>query len=75
VPQRRGRGIGRQLLQLLLELADQTGLRCYLDTYNESILPFYASNGFRVAALGRASPNSPTIWGMLRDRARDILLR
>jgi ribosomal protein S18 acetylase RimI-like enzyme len=65
-PALQGQGIGRALLEPVLAQADQDGLICYLDTYNEKSIFFYERNGFSVTNHGQASPESPPIWAMQR---------
>jgi GNAT superfamily N-acetyltransferase len=66
-PNMQGQGVGRLLLQTVLEQADRTGLVCYLDTFNEKNLNFYQRNGFTIVNHGRANPASPQIWAMLHE--------
>jgi GNAT superfamily N-acetyltransferase len=65
-PALQGQGIGGVLVSHMLSLADRQSLTCYLDTYNETNIPFYERNGFTIVGHGQAGPGSPPIWGMLR---------
>jgi ribosomal protein S18 acetylase RimI-like enzyme len=65
-PSRQRLGIGRALLQPVLETADATGLPCYLETENEVNLPFYRGLGFRIVSLGTIPAGGPSYWTMRR---------
>ncbi len=45
-PKLQGRGLGQQLLTPTLELADQQGKACYLETFTPRNMSFYARLGF-----------------------------
>jgi GNAT superfamily N-acetyltransferase len=47
-PAQQGQGVGRALLQPMLDKADAAGLPCYLDTAQPLAVPFYQKLGFRV---------------------------
>ena len=54
----------------MLSRADDTGLRCYLETSEEHNVPFYERHGFVVAG-GRRDPDGlPPFWPMLREPER-----
>jgi len=60
------RGIGCLLLEPILKKASQSDLHCYLETHDESNLPFYKNNGFEIVHEGVIRKNGPKIWAMLR---------
>jgi ribosomal protein S18 acetylase RimI-like enzyme len=66
-PSRQGQGIGRVLMEPVLEQADQESLVCYLDTNNERNIPFYEKNGFTLANHGQGQHTFPHTWTMLRE--------
>lgn len=72
-PTRQGHGIGGRLMQPVLAKASASGLPCYLETMNESNLPFYEKHGFRVVNEGVVSGvhDAPghdlRVWTMLRS--------
>jgi GNAT superfamily N-acetyltransferase len=59
------RGVGSALLTPVLERADATGVRCYLETGNEDNVPWYRRQGFEVLSEV-AVQRGPTIWSMHR---------
>jgi ribosomal protein S18 acetylase RimI-like enzyme len=65
-PATRGRGVGRSLLQPVLAQADKDALPCYLETCNEKNLSFYKQSGFTLFDHGKACPDGPDTWAMLR---------
>jgi ribosomal protein S18 acetylase RimI-like enzyme len=48
VPESQGQGIGGQLIQPILQEADQNQTLCYLETSTESGVRFYSRHGFEV---------------------------
>jgi GNAT superfamily N-acetyltransferase len=64
-PALQGQGIGGRLLQPVLERADAAEQPCYLETQNDSNLPFYTKHGFEVASEGK-TPGGLQVWAMLR---------
>lgn len=64
-PSRQRFGIGGALLRPILDRADRSGVACYLETFAERNLAFYARHGFRVCAED-AVPGGPRFWGMIR---------
>ena len=65
-PSQQGKGLGGRLLQPVLSQADGAGQPCYLETLNESNLPFYHKHGFEVASSGVVPKNSLRVWAMVR---------
>jgi len=61
-----GQGVGRTLLSLVLERADQEGLPCYLETFVPQNVPFYEHRGFRVVAGGLDRRSLVPFWAMRR---------
>lgn len=71
LPEARGKGIGRALIEKCLETAKETGYtQCYLETMPElkDALYIYAKNGFRYlnGPLGNSGHHGCTLW-MLKD--------
>ena len=66
-PTARGLGIGTQLLEPVLALADEAGQRCYLETMTERNVGWYRGLGFEVKEAGvRFVPGGPQNWTMMR---------
>ena len=61
-----GQGIGREVLQPGLNLANSLGVPCYLETSSESNVGFYERIGFRVSGQLRVRDSGPEIWGMVK---------
>jgi ribosomal protein S18 acetylase RimI-like enzyme len=59
------RMIARALLEPGLLRADSDGLRCYLETFQESDLRFYEELGFRIAGAGCIA-GGPNFWALIR---------
>lgn len=73
-PDRQRRGLGAAVLQPGLELADQSGLMCALETSTEGNVTFYRSVGFevvdhRVVEYHRNNDIGPDVWTMWRQPA------
>ena len=71
LPEARGKGIGRALIEKCLETAKETGYtQCYLETMPDlkDALYIYAKNGFRYlnGPLGNSGHHGCTLW-MLKD--------
>jgi hypothetical protein len=58
--------IARALIEPVLSRADSTGMPCYLETFNESRLPFYKNHGFRITGAGKIPGGGPSFWAMTR---------
>ena len=67
VPEAQGKGIGAALMRDFLRRLDARRRPAFLETAEETNLPFYARFGFKVTAEYRAAPNSPRIWAMWRQ--------
>lgn len=63
-PSARGRGLGSALVEHGLGLARADGLPAFLETAQQSNIPFYEGFGFAVVAEERAPGDGPTIWFM-----------
>ena len=63
-PGAQGCGLGRILVQHGLDLAVAEGRPAFLETGNESNLPFYQSLGFRLVDRQQAPDGGPAIWFM-----------
>jgi GNAT superfamily N-acetyltransferase len=65
-PRLQGRGLGRALVQPVLDRCDREIVPAYLETQKPENLPFYERFGFRVTdEIG--VPGSPSVWLMWRD--------
>jgi hypothetical protein len=54
------------LIQPVLSRADSDRPPCYLETFQERNVPFYAGHGFRIAGVGRIPDGGPVFWSMIR---------
>jgi GNAT superfamily N-acetyltransferase len=66
-PRQQAKGVGRQLLAPVLELADHHGAVCYLETPFPGTLDFYRRLGFVLEIEARPFENAPPIWTMTRQ--------
>ena len=67
-PSAQGQGLGRRLIQPMLDACDQAGVRAYLENSNPDNTGFYNSCGFE--QLGEPihpEPDSPPLVPMLRE--------
>jgi ribosomal protein S18 acetylase RimI-like enzyme len=62
----RGRGLGRRLIEPVLDACDRTGTMAYLENSNPANRRFYASLGFERVELFHATPESPPLEAMRR---------
>lgn len=69
-PASQGQGIGRRLIQPVLNLADQMGVACYLETLAEENLPFYQKYGFEIANAGEIPRHGLKAWMLMRNLRR-----
>jgi ribosomal protein S18 acetylase RimI-like enzyme len=65
-PAHQGSGLGGKLMQPVLAKADAAGLPVYLETQNESNLPFYERHGFKVAGSGESPKSKLAVWALVR---------
>jgi GNAT superfamily N-acetyltransferase len=65
-PRHQGRGLGRALIQPVLDRCDREIVPAYLETQKPENLPFYERFGFRVTDE-ISVPGSPPVWLMWRD--------
>jgi GNAT superfamily N-acetyltransferase len=65
-PSELGKGIGGALIQPVLARAAAEGLLCYLETQNESDVPFYPKHGFEVVSDGEVPKCGRRVWAMVR---------
>ena len=65
-PDYQGRGLGRALLQPVLERADREATPCYLETFLERTVEFYSQLGFEVMHRD-AVPGWPAFWCLRRE--------
>lgn len=66
-PESQGQGVGSKLLQPILTKADQEKLPCYLETYNQANLAFYARYGFKTVEELTISSGGPSVWMLRRN--------
>ena len=67
-PQHQGKGLGRALIEPVVELADREGVGMYLENSKEKNLAFYGRHGFQVRAHTHLpGRNGPPAWLMWRD--------
>jgi len=65
-PDVQGRGLGASVLAPGLAAVDAAGAACFLETYNERSLPFYARLGFVVAGRYAEAVTGCDYWLMVR---------
>lgn len=66
-PDHRGRGLGRAMVEPVLERADREGVGAYLENSKEENLAFYARFGFEVTREMRHRRGGPPMWLMWRS--------
>jgi GNAT superfamily N-acetyltransferase len=66
----RGQGIGRALIQPMLDVADQRDLPVYLENSNPANHGFYAAHGFEKTGDFNAGGTGPVVSPMLRAPRR-----
>ena len=65
-------GLGGELMEVVFEQADATGLPCYLETETPENVAYYRRHGFEVRSEWDVDPEGvtgavgPHMWGMLR---------
>lgn len=64
-PSMQDRAIGAALLEPVLSRADSFGLSCYVETFQETELPFYEACGFRVQGAGQIPGGGPNFWALM----------
>lgn len=64
-PSRQRTGIGRSLVEPMLERADRDGLVTSLETFKAENVPYYERFGFTVS-YEETIPGGPHMWAMLR---------
>ena len=62
----RGMGLGRRLIEPVLQACDRTGTMAYLENSNPANRRFYNSLGFERVELFHATPESPPLEAMQR---------
>ena len=66
-PEFQHRGLGRAVLEPVLNRCDLNGLGAYLENTNVRNLGFYEGLGFRTVEVCTLAGNGPTVWRMWRD--------
>lgn len=68
--QHRGKGLGRKLIQPVLDACDRTGTKAYLENSNPANTGFYTSCGFEACGEIRPTPDGPPLFPMVREPRR-----
>ncbi|MFN3910423.1 GNAT family N-acetyltransferase [Hyphomonas sp.] len=63
----RGQGLGKKLIQPMLDAADRAALPCYLENSNPANTGFYVSHGFERMKLFEPGPGGPPLEAMWRE--------
>jgi GNAT superfamily N-acetyltransferase len=71
-PPAQGKGVGRTLVQPVLDRCDREGLGAYLESSKEQNIPYYERFGFTVTGEVRL-PDGPLVWPMWRDPDAEVL--
>jgi len=66
-PPAQGTGVGSELMRSRLVRCDAAGEAAYLESSNESNVPFYQRHGFRVTGELTIPGGGPTFWLMWRE--------
>ena len=66
-PELQGRGLGERLLRPTLKEADQSGVCCYLETFNARSIRFYDKLGFTEVGSHLEPITNSRYWIMLRE--------
>lgn len=68
-PSRQRSGIGRSLVEPMLERAERDGVVTSLETFRQENVPYYERFGF-VVSYEETIPNGPHMWAMVRRPQR-----
>jgi GNAT superfamily N-acetyltransferase len=67
-PAAQGKGLGRDLVEVMVEIGDREGVPLYLENSKEKNLAFYGRHGFQPREpMHLPGRNGPAIWPMWRD--------
>jgi GNAT superfamily N-acetyltransferase len=66
-PAAQAHGIGSSLVRPVLQMADDRGVGCFLQTATAENVSWYERFGFTVAATYQPTPTWPQVWAMWRD--------
>ena len=69
-PEKQGTGLGRRLIQPVLDACDRAEMPAYLENSNPANTGFYASCGFEPVGEIRPTPDAPPLVPMLRQPRR-----
>jgi hypothetical protein len=69
-PSKRAKVIRRELMAPIFAAADRDLKSCYVETFHETDLPFYAQCGFQIAGAGRIPEGGPNFWTLIRPPRR-----
>ena len=70
-PRSQGKGLGRRLIQPMLEACDRTATRAYLENTNPANTGFYLSCGFEPMGEIRPTADAPPMVQMVREPRSD----
>jgi len=65
-PEYQNNGIGTKIMYPVIQLADKTGIPCYLDTASKRSVTFFSRLGFEVVREIPADGDQPQWWAMVR---------
>ena len=69
-PEGRGRGLGRALIQPIMDRADSAGFSCYLETAQPDNVSFYERLGFTLVLDVMEPQSGLRMWAFRRDPPR-----
>ncbi|MCP4132962.1 MAG: GNAT family N-acetyltransferase [bacterium] len=69
-PESQGKGVGKSLMEPILELCDSRGVAAYLEATTEEVTGFYRPFGFELTEVITIPKNGPNLWLMKRDPVR-----
>ena len=55
-----------ELVDPILTKADSEHRPCYVETFDDNELPFYAQRGFRIIGAGKIPKDGPKFWALVR---------
>ena len=65
-PSKTEKAIRETLMAPVLATADWDLQSCYVETFRETDLPFYAQHGFQIAGAGQIPKGGPSFWALIR---------
>jgi hypothetical protein len=70
---RRWINVNRHLESIRRRIAEGDVQSCYVETFNETDLPFYTESGFQIAGAGRIPEGGPNFWALIRVNCKKSL--